>query len=185
MSRRPPGPGPGPGAWGSSSRTRPRSTSCAPAGERATQEANLTAGPKFRGRKPGGEYILGEPESEARDRVPTLADLRVTKNQSSCWQAVARLPEAEFEGRLTRAKERGARIARMDFYRRPAPTPTDSEPEAGEDPLAVRWDALVDALLAPGAETRIAIDQLKKMGRDAHALVERWRAELARRARTE
>ena len=52
----------------------------------------------------------GSNQHEDRSRVatdpPTLADLKITKTQSSKWQRLAALPEEKFEIRVEHAKAR-------------------------------------------------------------------------------
>jgi hypothetical protein len=83
-----------------------------------TELESLASGIKLRAERRVGE-LLGETaargerqrghgdqraESRATTPLPTLADLGITKDQSSRWQAIAKIPEAEFEGYLAAAK---------------------------------------------------------------------------------
>jgi hypothetical protein len=57
-----------------------------------TEKATGTKG-QLRGRDPSG----GRPTRPPEDSPPTLADLDITKDQSSRWQIMAKLPAAKFE----------------------------------------------------------------------------------------
>ncbi len=61
-----------------------------------------------------------------------LSDLGVERHQSVDWQALARLPDDQFELLLAHAKAARERLAKVDFYRA-AKKPTDSTPEVPID----------------------------------------------------
>jgi hypothetical protein len=48
----------------------------------------------------GGEQYHGQPTGNVAQPVPTLTDLGISKGQSSRWQQLANVPEAQFEAAL-------------------------------------------------------------------------------------
>jgi hypothetical protein len=58
----------------------------------------------------------GDRRSESKRRL-RLADLRVTRNESSRWRRIAAVSDSEFEKYLTGAKRRGERITSADLLR--------------------------------------------------------------------
>jgi len=64
--------------------------------------------------------------STANDAVLKLKDLGVSRDQSSQWQRLAALPQAEFERRLT--KESAVGLTTQRLLRAPEPTKPTEEP---------------------------------------------------------
>lgn len=62
-----------------------------------------------------GERVMGRPEKVSD--APTLSDLGITREQSSDWQAVAAIPEPEFEAAIADAKVNGERITTNGMVR--------------------------------------------------------------------
>jgi len=52
----------------------------------------------------------GDRKSASQDPVVRLEDLGITKDQSSRWQRLARVPEKDFEAYITEAKRAGEEI---------------------------------------------------------------------------
>jgi len=85
----------------------------AEAGERVTRQ---TSGTFYR-------------EVGANGRLPTREDLGLNTHQVGDWQKLARLDDPSFEAVVTRAKESGGRLARLDFVRAAADILGDDEPD--------------------------------------------------------
>jgi len=75
---------------------------------RAEQRAGemLAATPKAVGGEYGGKAKIDGSRSQPSNPTPTLAELGITKTQSSKWQKLAALPEDKFEIRVEHAKAR-------------------------------------------------------------------------------
>jgi hypothetical protein len=71
---------------------------------------------KNKGALPGRTGRKGRP---VLDPTPKLADLGITKTQSSRWQALARLPEREFEDKVTRATDTAVAAIDVPLRRKP------------------------------------------------------------------
>jgi hypothetical protein len=82
----------------------------------------LATMPKAKG---GGDTSTGS-RAQPVQEPPTLADLGVTKTQSSKWQKLAALPEDKFEARVNIAKGKAANATtkRASTPRRNGPSPT-------------------------------------------------------------
>jgi hypothetical protein len=59
----------------------------------------------LKGRSPSGSHLQGPPEES---EVPSLEELRISKNQSSQAQQLASVPKPAFERILVEAKEEGS-----------------------------------------------------------------------------
>jgi phage N-6-adenine-methyltransferase len=66
----------------------------------------LADAPKAVGGEHGGKSRIDGSRVQPSNPTPTLADLGVTKTQSSRWQQLAALPEEKFEIRVEQAKSR-------------------------------------------------------------------------------
>ena len=99
--------------------------------------------PKAEGSKNNGSFGGNASVPPAADAV-TLRDLGITKNQSSAWQAIAAVPEDDFEGEIAESIEMHRIPSAAKFVRmgRSARTPQQpdigrTEPEADSCP---DWD---------------------------------------------
>lgn len=86
---------------------------------------------RLRAERKGGEMLVASAVNGERDpggrgprvessdatQLPTLATLGITRDQSSDWQAVAAIPEPEFEAVLADAKANGERITTTGVIR--------------------------------------------------------------------
>jgi site-specific DNA-methyltransferase (adenine-specific) len=84
---------------------------------------------KHGGGRPGKTPPIVGGVSEVPRTAPTLAELGISWNQSARYQAVARVPESEFEAWLARTKARGRELTSVELlqiaraYRPPRPLP--------------------------------------------------------------
>jgi hypothetical protein len=69
----------------------------------------------------------GDQKSESHDVTPKLADLGITRNQSSQWQRLADLPEAEFESLLSVGRPTTAGMLRETLEEMAKEWPTDPD----------------------------------------------------------
>jgi hypothetical protein len=115
--------------------------------------------------KDRGERAKSGDEESGRGKRPlsrpTLSDLGVTKDQSSRWQQLAKLPEQKFEIQVGRATNTA--VAAMDTpsgKRRPKPAPKPKPEVAGVIETCVRSvkSALHAALSALGSTRKERLD---------------------------
>jgi N6-adenosine-specific RNA methylase IME4 len=84
----------------------------------------------------------GDRKSGSQDATPKLADLGVTKTQSSRWQRLARMPESEFKTRVEDVRKQTVRSAEQPAAERAAEK--KAQRAARESELAERQTALPD-----------------------------------------
>jgi hypothetical protein len=99
---------------------------------RAERKAGeLLAGMKERGeRQRPGDNPQGRNSSRAQPLTPRLADLGISKTQSSRWQKLAALSDDEIEERIIAAKERAVTATeRIPSLRAHKKQPTPQEPD--------------------------------------------------------
>src|SRR5262249_45482569 len=65
----------------------------------------------------GGDQRSDHRSHDATAGRPTLADLGITKTQSSRWQAMASVPEADFEQHIAKVKGRGKELTSASVIR--------------------------------------------------------------------
>ena len=115
-------------------------------------------------KKNGGRANKGNPDkikksTKATFTPPTLTDLGVTKQQSSRWQKIAALPEAEFESRVDIAV--GKAEASIDAASKPKRKPrTKSD---ADHPIGVvsRWGVKVRKLMVLGMRAMLPPERVE------------------------
>lgn len=133
--------------------------------------------------------------SPTETNIPTIEELTgVSRNVSAKWQALARLPEDEFEALLAEKREANERIARVDFLRAATPVEPHQTPiakqarrevmealHADDDiPQVVAWLAATDALVA--LTDALPTAELAAIGTKAKALVEWYNGQKQQRS---
>lgn len=116
------------------------------------------------------QYQLAEVRSRATTAPKTLSDLGITKDQSSKWQRLAAVPEAEFEAAVSQP---GAKPSTHHIL-----TPKQ-EPPARMDAVALWfWGRLVDMernnLFARGLDDLLS-EMTEAMQQDAQRLIPKLR----------
>jgi hypothetical protein len=120
--------------------------------EKGFEKQNQYAEVKIRAERRCGEILPteiehgGDRKSESRLYRRTLKDLRISKHQSRCWQAIAQLPEDLFEKHLTKTRETKKELTSAGVYRRAfefrRAKEADSKPLPGADsvktPIRIR-----------------------------------------------
>ena len=96
--------------------------------------------------------------------MPTLADLGVTKVQSSKWQKLAALPEDEFEDKVDFAKERAGNAATSPYSARPSRSLPPRWRELPSDKCHALLGLPAGGFLAPGAPHIAAGSDLGVLG---------------------
>ena len=80
--------------------------------------AERRAGGLLKEMKERGERVGHDgAKKTSRERRLVLPDLGITRDQSSRWQCLARVPEATFERRLLKAQTKGTPLTTADFLR--------------------------------------------------------------------
>ncbi|MGB6089503.1 MAG: DNA N-6-adenine-methyltransferase [Candidatus Binataceae bacterium] len=82
--------------------------------ERRAGEILITAKASGDVRLRGGDQRRSR-SSETTLSLPTLADLGISRDESSKWQRIARLPVREFEAKITRLRERSGKMGTRGF----------------------------------------------------------------------
>lgn len=121
----------------------------------------------------------------AEDEFYSLESLGLKPDQSSKFQALARLDEERFEAMLADVKAKAERIAKVDFYRGAQPPAPKTEPQY-EEPEEVVMTLLrkANAEVEGGAFERIPADELPELKNLIQTLVSGYAAEKERRAHT-
>jgi N6-adenosine-specific RNA methylase IME4 len=108
------------------------------AGEAAQMAKEL----QIRAERKAGEWLRDAPKHPGKrtDLVassnqvdkPTLSDLGIEKTQSHRWQAIASLPNEEFEKHIAETKDKGEELTSVGTYRYARQTQRIEEPETTE-----------------------------------------------------
>jgi hypothetical protein len=83
------------------------------------QEQNRAAETEIRAERRVGEALarLEKAKGDANAGLPTLADIGITKRQSSRWQAMASIPQDDFEKYIAKVKGRGRELTSAGVIR--------------------------------------------------------------------
>lgn len=102
----------------------------------------LAATPKNKGTQVCGGDDTGAPVVKASDRreVATLADMGITKNQSSNWQALASMSDAHFEATVEAAKDTAGEVTTAFMLREARRCRTHGKPKTGPKADAIRQE---------------------------------------------
>jgi hypothetical protein len=116
---------------------------------------NKAAEWKLRAQRKAGELLaetlIRNRPSEVYQAGTLLDDLGITRNESSRWQKVARVPEADFETYLANATEAGVEITQAAALRL-APPPQSTRPPEPVRKTAIGWNGGTIELGAVGKE---------------------------------
>lgn len=142
-----------------------------------------------------GQYRAGQPrraidmDAFRKDleagKVVTLDTLGLTGNGAANYQALAAIPDPEFEARFGAAKATGARLSKVDFYRlvksKTPKTPTDEQAHGDAyTPVTSAFLKASDALLTSMAT--VPEDELRDIGYAIRGLANAYNESKAARA---
>src|SRR5262249_31573462 len=107
----------------------------------------------------GRPHLGGRDERPPKDPTPTLADLGINKSQSSQWQKLAGVSDADFEELIARAKQKAT--AAVDRAQQPNPKPKPKLRRPKKDPA----DVTATCVSEVEAIVRAAISKMDSEGR--------------------
>lgn len=116
----------------------------------------------------------------------TPAEQNVLRASASRWQALARIPEVEFESRFGTVRDSGARLAKVDFYRMVGKPKAAAKPEAEREMHGDGYSSTYSAFAKANADLiaeieQLPADELLALAGDIRSLVNAYNAVRASR----